>query len=211
MFENSSHFLNFIFEFLGKYGLWAVFAFMFAESSLIPIPSEATMALSGFLSGLGYFNIWSGILVGSLASIMGTMFIYTISYKKGEPWVKKIIKKYGKYIFLHEGDYEKSKEWFSKRSQWLVFIARLTPVIRMFISLPAGVTKMNTTLYLVLVTIAAFIWSSVFSFVGYKLGENWIIIEPFFKKFQILIIVVFILGLIWYLKKHLSSKNKKEL
>jgi len=210
MFENSSHFLNLIFNFMGKYGLFAVFIFMFAESSLIPIPSEATMALSGFLAGMGYFNIWVGILVGSLASIMGSMFIYTITYKKGESWVKQIIKRWGKYIFLHEEDYEKSKEWFSKRSQWVVFIARLMPVIRMFISLPAGVTKMNTTLYLTLVTIAAFIWSGVFSFIGFKLGANWVIIEPYFKKFQIAIFILLVLGVIWYIRKHLKHNKAKK-
>lgn len=210
MFENSSHFLNIIFNFMGRYGLFAVFTFMFAESSLIPIPSEATMALSGFLAGLGYFNIWSGILVGSLASIMGSMFIYTIAYKKGEGWVRKIIKKWGKYIFLHEEEYDKSKEWFSKRSQWIVFIARLMPVIRMFIALPAGVTKMNTTLYLVLVTVAAFIWSGVFSFIGFKLGANWVVIEPYFKKFQIAIVALLILGIIWYIRKHLKHNKKNK-
>jgi len=209
MFENSSHFLNIIFDFLGKYGLWAVFAFMFAESSLIPIPSEATMALSGFLAGMGYFNIWLGIFVGSIASILGSMFIYTISYKKGEAWIKKIIKKFGKYVFLQEEDYDKSKEWFSKRSQWIVFFARLMPVIRMFISLPAGVTKMNTFLYLSLVSLAAFIWSGTFSFIGYKLGENWVVIEPFFKKFQIVIIAAFALGIVWYIRKHLKKAREK--
>jgi len=81
------------------------------------------------------------------------------------------------------------------------------PVIRMFISLPAGVTKMNTTLYLVLVSLAAFIWSGAFSLVGYKLGANWIVIEPYFKKFQIVIIVLFILGVIWYIRKHLKHKK----
>jgi len=207
MFENSSYLLNIIFDFLGKYGLLAIFCFMFLESSLIPIPSEATMALSGFLAGMGYFNIWHGILIGSLASIMGSMFIYAIAYKKGELWIRKLIKKWGKYIFLYEEEYDKSKAWFSKRSQWIVFIARLMPVIRMFISLPAGVTKMNTTLYLVLVSLAAFIWSGVFSFVGYKLGANWIVIEPFFKKFQIAIVALFILGVIWYIRKHLKHKK----
>jgi membrane protein DedA with SNARE-associated domain len=209
MFENSSGFINIIFDFIGKYGLLAVFVFMFAESSLIPIPSEATMALSGFLAGLGYFNIWQGILVGSLASILGSAFIYTIAYKKGESWIRKIIKKWGKYVFLYEEEYDKSKIWFSKRSQWVVFIARLMPVIRMFISLPAGVTKMNTTLYLILVTIAAFIWSTIFSFVGYKLGENWIVIEPYFKKFQVGIVLLLILGIIWYIRKHLKQKKNR--
>lgn len=209
MFENSSHLLNLIFDFMGRYGLLAVFIFMLAESSLIPIPSEATMALSGFLAGMGYFNIWIGIIVGSLASIIGSMFIYTITYKKGEKWVKQIINKWGKYIFLHEEDYEKSKEWFIKRSQWVVFIARLMPVIRMFIALPAGVTKMNTTLYLILVTIAAFIWSGIFSFIGFKLGANWVVIEPYFKKFQIAIVALFFLGAIWYIRKHLKHNKTK--
>lgn len=208
--HDSGFILNFIFDFMGKLGLWSVLIFMFAESALIPIPSEATMAMSGFLAGMGYFSLWSGILVGSMASIAGALLIYFIAYKKGETWVRGFIKKYGKYIFIHEEEYDKSKEWFTKYSQWIVIIARLTPVIRMFISLPAGVTKMNPLIYTLLVTIAAFVWSTVFSFIGFKFGENWTVIEPFFKRFQYLVILAGVALIALYFYKHLRHGKKSK-
>lgn len=192
---------------ISSLGLPAIFLLMFAESSLIPIPSEVTMSFAGFLAGRGYFSLFAAILVGSIASIMGAMLIYMIVYKKGEDWVKKIVAKYGKYIFMREEEYEKSKTWFNKHNQWLVFVARLLPVVRMFIALPAGVTRMNTYLYFSLVSVAALIWSATFSFIGFKLGENWTAVEPIFKKFQFLIIILGVGAIAFYIYHHLKRRK----
>lgn len=189
------------------YGLWAVFVLMTAESALIPIPSEVTMSFAGFLAGRGLMNFWAAVTVGASANLVGSWLAYWLGYAKGEEWVRFAIKRWGKWLLIRESEFDKAKGWFHTHGQWVTFGSRLLPVVRTFISLPAGIAKMNFPLFSVLTFIGSFIWSAFLAYLGLKLGQNWLAIEPYFRKFQFFIVGLFVAAAAFYIWTHLKRRH----
>ena len=199
---------QFLTTFISTYGYAAVFVFMTAESCLIPIPSEVTMTFAGFLSGLGILNIWVAILIGAIGNVIGSVLAYWLGLKMGETWIRKAIRKWGKWLLIHESEFDKSLGWFHKYGQGITFGSRLLPIVRTFISLPAGIAKMDLKLFILLTFIGSFIWSGILAFIGLKLGQNWGAIEPYFRKFQYVIIAGILALVVVYIWKHLKKEEK---
>lgn len=189
-----------------QYGIGAIFVLMTAESALIPIPSEITMPFAGFLAGVGKMNFWLAVFVGATGNLVGSLLAYWLGYVKGEEWVRIAIRKWGRWLLIREEEFDKAKDWFGKYGQGVTFVSRLLPVVRTFISLPAGIAKMNLPLFSLLTFIGSFFWSGVLAYMGLKLGQNWLSIEPYFRKFQLAIIILILAGLIFYLYLHLKRK-----
>jgi membrane protein DedA with SNARE-associated domain len=193
---------------ISSYGLLAVFVLMTAESALIPIPSEITMPFAGFMAGMGVFDFWTAVAVGALGNLVGSLLAYWLGYAKGEDWVRFAIRRWGKWLLIREHEYDKSKAWYQKYGQGITFVSRLLPIVRTFISLPAGIAKMNLPLFSALTFIGSFLWSAVLAYVGLKLGENWLSIEPYFRKFQFVIVGLGVLAVGLYIYTHI--KRRKE-
>jgi len=157
-------FTEFLTSFISSYGYVAVFIFMTAESCLIPIPSEVTMMFAGFLSGLGVMNIWVAILIGAIGNLVGSLMAFWLGKKMGEEWIRAAIKKWGKWLLIHESDFDKALFWYGKYGQGITFGSRLLPIIRTFISLPAGIAKMDLKLFSILTFVGSFMWSAVLAF-----------------------------------------------
>ena len=204
MHEITQYFVEFITGAIHTYGYLGVFLLMTAESALIPIPSEVTMPFAGFLSGLGYMNFWVAVTVGAFGNLVGSWIAYYLGYRKGEVWLRAAIKKWGKYLLIRESELDKSMEWFTKHGQKVTFTSRLLPVVRTFISLPAGIAKMEIYKFSFLTILGSFLWSAILTYAGLKMGENWQAIEPYFREFQFLILGLFIAGVIFYIYKHLK-------
>lgn len=199
--------VEFLTELISSYGLGAVFVLMTAESALIPIPSEITMPFAGFLAGRGIFNFYLVIFVGALGNLVGSLLAYWLGYAKGEQWVRVAIRKWGKWLLIRESEFDKSKEWFAKYGQGITFLSRLLPIVRTFISLPAGIAKMNLPLFSALTFIGSLLWSGVLAWFGLKLGQNWLALEPYFRKFQLIIVGLGILGVTFYIYIHLKRRK----
>lgn len=193
-------------SFVQSYGLLAIFILMTAESALIPIPSEITMPFAGFLAGLGVINIWLAIIIGAFGNLCGSLLAFWLGKTMGEGWIRLAIKKWGRWILVHENDFDISLTWFKKYGQGITFASRLLPIVRTFISLPAGIAKMNLGVFTLLTFIGSLVWSAVLAYTGLKLGENWASIEPYFRKFQFLIVGLGLAGIIWYVQRHLKRK-----
>ncbi|OGH19356.1 MAG: hypothetical protein A2868_01705 [Candidatus Levybacteria bacterium RIFCSPHIGHO2_01_FULL_40_15b] len=203
-------------EFLGQYiiqliqstGYAGIFVLMALESALIPIPSEITMPFSGFLASKGELSFVLIVIVGTVANLAGSIFAYYIGYLLEETILLGLIRKYGKLILLSEHDYHKAEHWFRKYGDKIIFITRLLPGIRTVISLPAGVFRMDIKKFVIYTTVGCLIWSIFLTYVGFTLGENWTSIERYFRKFEFLIVGVFILALAFYVEKHLNLRGK---
>ena len=191
-----------------SYGYLAVFLLMTAESALIPIPSEVTMTFAGFLAGVGVMNIWVAILVGASGNLFGSLLAFYLGRKMGEEWIRIAIKKWGKWILVHEKDFDLALKWFKKYGQGITFGSRLLPIVRTFISLPAGIAEMNVVKFSVFTFIGSLLWSGVLAFLGLKLGQNWQIIDPYFRKFQFLIVGLGIIAVIFYIYHHLKRRRE---
>lgn len=200
------HFTEILTAFISSYGLWAVFLLMTAESALIPIPSEVTMTFGGFLSGLGIINFTALVVVGAFGNLVGSLLAFWLGRAMGEEWVRSAIRKWGKWILVHEKDFDLSVKWFKKYGHGITFGSRLLPIVRTFISLPAGIAEMNIVHFSVYTFIGSLLWSGVLAYLGLKLGQNWELIDPYFRKFQFLIVGLAVAGVGLYIYRHLKRK-----
>ena len=185
-------------------GYFGVIILMFFESALIPIPSEVTMPFAGFLAQKGYLNLYLVILVGTLANLGGSLLAYSIGYYLEEHVILRLIEKYGKYILITTHEYDRSVKWFRKYGESVTFFSRILPAVRTFISLPAGLAKMNIYRFAIFTTLGSLIWSTVLALFGVYLGGNWNLIEPYFRKFQILIVIAFVFLILFYVNHKLK-------
>ncbi|MFZ5932804.1 MAG: DedA family protein [Patescibacteria group bacterium] len=192
---------------IANFGLTAVLILMTAESALIPIPSEITMPFAGFLAGRGVLNFWFVVFVGASGNLIGSLLAYWLGWAKGETWVRFAIRKWGKWFLIREGEYDQAKNWFTQYGQVVTFTSRLLPIVRTFISLPAGIAKMNITYFSVLTFVGSFIWSTFLAYLGLKLGQNWLAIEPYFRKFQFVIVGLGVTAIAFYLYSHLKRRS----
>lgn len=180
-------------------GYLGIFLLMGAESALIPIPSEITMTFAGYLASVGKFNLFAVIFVGAFANLVGSWLAYWLGYWGERTIVLNVIKKYGKYILISEHEFEKSEEWYRKYGEAITFFSRILPVIRTFISLPAGIAKMNFWRFTLFTFVGSLIWSGLLAYIGFALGKNWNSLHPYYQKFEFVIVGAAILLAGYYL------------
>ncbi len=195
-----------IVHFIATLGYFGVFLLMTLESALIPIPSEVTMPFAGSLVALGTFNFWLVVIVGTLGNLFGSLLAYWLGWWGEEAFVRKLITKYGKYLLISESEYDRSESWFRNHGELVVLLSRVLPVLRTFISLPAGVARMKWKKFVVYTIVGCFIWSVVLTQIGVVLGNNWKSLEVYFRKFDFLIVgagVIVVIWYVWHKLKHL--------
>ncbi|MBI4037775.1 DedA family protein [Candidatus Curtissbacteria bacterium] len=193
---------------ISNLGYPGVFLLMALESALIPIPSEVIMPFSGFLVSEGRFNLVLVVFAGAFGNLVGSWAAYALGFYGEKAVVRKLVQKYGKFILLTEEEFDSSLKLFHKYGQWLAAVARVLPAVRTVISLPAGIAKLSFWKFSALTFFGSLIWSYFLTFIGVKLGENWEIIRPYFRKFDILIIAVSILLVGAYIYHKLRKKRK---
>lgn len=200
----------FIISTLGYAGIVLAMAI---ESACIPLPSEIIMPFSGFLVYKGVFNFWLVALAGGFGCLVGSLVAYYIGHWKGEEWVRWLIRKYGKYILVFEYELDEAIHWFKKYGSAIAFTSRLLPVVRTFISLPAGISGMNVRKFAIYTFIGSVIWSAVLAYIGQKMGQNWDTLGSYFHKFDAIIFVAFASMGAFYiyhkLKKHRKHQQNK--
>lgn len=193
---------NFVLDLIGDFGYLGMFLGMVLEAVIIAIPSELILATGGILASQGIFTFWGAFLVGLIGSVFCAIVIYLMGYFGGRPFIKK----YGKYFFMKEEDILKSDSWFNKYGMLSALIGRNFPIIRTLISLPIGITKQPFIKFLIYTTIGSIPWTLAFTYVGYSLGENWIILSTYvgYLKTPIKIILVLLIVIFVYkkIKKH---------
>ncbi len=153
---------------VGKMGYWGIVTLMFLESSCFPFPSEVVIIPAGFLAFKGEMNIYLIIFTGILGSILGGVFNYFIAVWLGRP----LMLRFGRYMGLTEQKFKKAEDFFKAHGEISTFIGRLIPVIRQYISLPAGLSRMNLFRFCLYTSIGAGIWVAILAYIGYLVGGN---------------------------------------
>lgn len=205
MIEQIIEFLtSLIIQFIQNSGYFGIFLLMTLESALIPIPSEITMPFAGFLASRGELSFTLVVLAGAFGNLVGSLFAYYLGYYLEEHIALNLVKKYGKFILLSEHEYLRSIHWFKKYGSSIAFFSRLLPAVRTVISLPAGLSEMNVWKFSIYTFLGSLIWSAFLTYIGFFLGENWHSLEVYFRKFEILIGVILILGALWYINHKLK-------
>jgi len=194
--------VTFIENIITLFGPWGISLLMAVESCNIPLPSEAILPFAGYLVTIGKISsIHTAAIFGAAGCVIGSVPSYYLGYFGGRTFIEK----YGKYFLISNHDLETADKWVEKYGDWAFFLCRMLPVVRTFISLPAGILKAKKRNFFTLTFLGSLIWSYVLVFVGVKLGENFEALKSIWHKFDAAIIIIcFILGII-YVYKHVKA------
>ena len=182
-------------------GPWGVSLLMAIESCNIPLPSEAVLPFAGILVNKGVMNFHIAAIFGAIGCVLGSIPSYYLGYFGGRPFIEK----YGKYFLVSQKDLEDADKWVDKYGDWAFFICRMLPVIRTFISFPAGILRARKRVFFTLTFLGSLLWCYVLVFVGVKMGENMEALKSIWHKFDaVIILACLILGGI-YVYKHIKN------
>lgn len=204
--------VEFLTHLLQSIGWPGVVAIMTLESANIPIPSEVTMPLAGWMliqaRGLGALTaMWQGGLYGAIGCTIGSVLNYGLGAWGGRP----LLKRYGKWILVNEEDLEKADKWFGRYGDWAAFVSRLLPIVRTFISFPAGVTKMNFWRFTGLSFVGSFIWCGLLALGGFYLGSNWETLRNAMRPFDIPIGIALLAAVGYYIYRHVQKGKARKI
>lgn len=161
----SDIFLNFI----DSWGYLAVAVLMGMENACIPIPSELILGFAGYLVFAGRMEFSGALWAGMVGGLLGSIFAYEVGRRGG----RKFVDRYGKYFFVKKSHVRMADEWFARYGLKAVFFSRMLPVIRTFISLPAGFSAVDRTKFVVLTILGSLPWTVLILWLGMLLGEGW--------------------------------------
>lgn len=171
-------------SFIARLGYWGIAIGMAIESANIPLPSEVILPFGGYLVSQSRLTFWGAVLAGTIGGTLGSIASYALGRFGGIP----LLLRYG-HLFHVDGErLRRAERWFERYGESAVFIARLLPVIRTFISLPAGVARMRFGRFVVYTFLGSLPWSAALTYAGVKLGENWAALEPIFRRFDVLLV-----------------------
>ncbi len=187
---------GFITSVIESTGYLGIFLLMGIESACIPLPSEIIMPFSGYLVHTGRFDLALVAMAGAAGCNFGSVFAYYLGSWGGRP----LVEKYGRYILMTRHDLDLADRFFARWGDWAVFIARLLPVVRTFIALPAGIARMNLLRFHLFTFLGSLPWCFALAYAGVKLGENWPILRRYFHEFDAVIGVVIVIGAVWFIR-----------
>lgn len=188
-------------NYINQIGYIGIFFGMFLESTLVPIPSEVIMIPAGIAASLGSMNLFLVIFFGITGNVLGAGFSYYISQKVG----RAVIFKIGKYFFVKESTIIKIENYFKNHGPISVFIGRLLPGFRHFISIPAGLANMNLKKFYLYTIAGSTIWTSILAILGFLIGKNQNLIEEYLHEISIITLILVIITILTYI---FLKKNK---
>ncbi|OIO05403.1 MAG: hypothetical protein AUJ49_01380 [Desulfovibrionaceae bacterium CG1_02_65_16] len=174
------------------------------ESMILPVPSEAVMPFVGFLVADGKWGLTQAIFATSLGSLAGSLVSYCMGYYGGRPFVLKV----GRFLLLDVHDLEMTERFFHRSGGVLtLFICRFIPVVRHLVSIPAGIGRMRFWPFVLATTIGATLWNSFLLACGFKLRENWVMLQTYRHHFDGLIIGMLVVSIAWYVWYKLKRRR----
>jgi membrane protein DedA with SNARE-associated domain len=180
------------------YGYLAIFLLMLAESACIPFPSEVTMLVGGWYAATGELNFfWVGAC-GVLGNLVGSWAAYWVGRTTG----RGLLDRYGKYILIRSHDIDRAEVWWEKYGEAATFFSRLLPVIRTFISLPAGIARMAIGKFSVYTFLGVIPWTFALAWLGVVVEDNWEAVLDYFDVPTLIILALLVIGAgVWYLRR----------
>ena len=207
---------KFIENILNPLGYFGIIILMAIESACIPLPSEIIMPYGGYLVATfsAKYSNFGMAIAGALGCVLGSLLAYYIGLFGGRP----IVEKYGKYILIKKEDLIKGDEFFAKYGDWAIFFGRLLPIVRTFISFPAGVSKVNIVKFIIYTFLGSFPWCFVLSYLGNWATKNvknmkaWEYVKNssishYAHYIIVFIIIIFIVIYVWH---HIKSNRENQ-
>ncbi|EHZ6143975.1 DedA family protein [Listeria monocytogenes] len=196
---------------MADFGYIGIFVLIMVENLFPPIPSEIILTFGGFMTTVTSLNVVMVIIVATLGSVVGGILLYKVASYFGKERLTKIVLKYGRILRLKESDIERAENFFLKYGSWAVFLCRMIPLIRSLISIPAGMTKMKMSKFLILTTAGSLLWNTVLIGLGAMLGESWSEIVVFMDSFSTIIYSIIAILVVVGLGFFFRARFKKTL
>ena len=174
-------------ELMATFGAPGAGVIVALENLFPPIPSEIVLPLAGFAAGRGEFSVISAIVWTTAGSVVGALALYLIGMLASDAWLRRAL---AKMPLVHERDVIKAEQWFDRNGRLAVFVGRMIPGVRSFVSIPAGQRRMPWYEFTALTLLGSLIWNAVFVGGGYALGSRWYLVERYAGFFQTAVIVV---------------------
>ncbi len=193
---------NFV-DFLIGLGYGGILIAMAIESCCIPLPSELIMPLAGFYAFQGRFNLVGTAIAGALGCVVGSALAYWIGATGGRP----LLLRYGRYVLISEHDADRADRFFARYGDATIFLTRLMPIVRTFISLPAGITRMNFPKFLVYTFLGSLPWCFALAYAGYNLGQHWHDVGGFLRRYDYVVVVIALILVALYVYRHLRRSQ----
>ena len=197
------HFTQIFLSFIASWGYVAVAVLMAAENACIPIPSELILGFAGYLIFAGHMSFEGALLAGMVGGLLGSLFAYEVGARGGRPFVDK----YGKYFLVKQSHVNVAQDWFDRYGLKAVFFSRMLPVVRTFISLPAGFARVDSKRFFLYTIMGSLPWTAAILYAGMVLGESWTDLMEYGHEASMIfvvvaIIVIAVLYLRWRRKKN---------
>jgi membrane protein DedA with SNARE-associated domain len=192
---------------ISSMGYGGIVLLMAIESACIPLPSEIIMPFAGYLVLKGEMTLHGAALAGAIGCVVGSIPAYYLGQYGGRP----LIERYGKYILLSHKELDLADRLFARWGEWVVFAARLLPVIRTFIAFPAGVSRMHMGKFIVYTFAGSYPWCLGLAWVGRWAGEQWQTnptVKAIYKQFEIVIVVAIVAAVAWFVWHKLREARK---
>lgn len=200
---------HFITTFISSYGYLAIFVLMALESACIPIPSEVTMLFAGalctapFLAVGQHLDLPTVIVIGTFGNLVGSWVAWGVGYKGG----RSLVDRFGRALLLRPHEIDRAHDWFEHKGAKTVFIARLLPVIRTFISLPAGVARMGFWRFTIYTVLGCLPFVAALAILGAVVGRQWEEVKKVLEPFSWLILAICVGVIVWWVRKRLAERR----
>lgn len=188
--------IQWVVQTVGDLGYAGIFVMMFLESSFFPFPSEVVMIPAGYLASKGEMNLFVAIFFGIVGSLAGALFNYYLALKLGRAFLAK----YGRFVLVREETLEKMENFFAKHGHISTFSGRLIPAVRQYISLPAGLAKMDLLKFSLYTSLGAGIWVSILAVLGYFIGQNQTLLDEYLHTIIIVTLVSVLVLVLFYIR-----------
>lgn len=191
--------LSWIVQVVGSLGYPGIFFLMFLESSFFPFPSEVVMVPAGYLAYQGEMHLVVVVIYGILGSLAGALFNYYLAVRMGRP----LLLRYGQYVMFKESALQKMELFFARHGHVSTFTGRLIPGVRQYISLPAGLARMNLPLFCFYTSLGAGIWVLILAVLGYYIGGNEAMVKTYLREIVLYLLLACAAGLAvyWYFNR----------
>lgn len=193
-------------------GYPGIVALMAIESSFFPFPSELVMPPAGYLAAQGRMNLYVALGCGTLGSLLGALFNYVVALRLGRP----LLHRYGRYFFLRTETLERAEAFFRRHGEIATFIGRLVPLIRQYISLPAGLSRMRLERFALYTSVGAGIWCAMLVWIGWFIAQHSSVLEQEEVRrlstwASLALVPAIAILLVWYVRRHRRRQKAKEV
>jgi membrane protein DedA with SNARE-associated domain len=193
--------IPFLEQLYASMGYLGVMVAMAIESACIPLPSEIVLPMAGWMVAQGLWDFWLAVIFATIGNTLGSCIAYAVGAFGGRP----LLERYGRYILISQHDMDVADRWFAKYGEWAVFFSRMLPVVRTFISLPAGIARMNFLKFVAFSILGAVPWSILLIYAGKLAGDNWASIRAFLHNFDYVILAVLVAAVVFYVYRHVRK------